>query len=477
MIATARSGGSLLAAYAASLLTFASTGLAQPAASGAPGERVSAEADDTTSLPGQARRVVQEDSDASDALLLLPRLALAAPRLVVRTVMGAAVTGTRIEDRHHLIDRAEDFFFDDTRTYGVFPTLFYETGFNTNVGARAVHRDLFGVGARLHLRAGYGGADRQVYEGHVHTGHWLPGGRISIHVGYERARDDFYGVGNADLTVRDPAAPPIDALSGESAVRARYVERKLYGEAGAITALSGHWYLDVLHRLRLREIAAPGDASAPALSAVYRRDTLAGFGDEVVDAYTELGLGFDGAHSHKPDVPDDLPSSGVRLDTWTGMQAQLEAPREVFATVGADLQPYFDLYRADRVLRLRLRVVSVVGPLDTVPVADLPQLGGSRLLRGYPPSRFRGRVTALTTAEYRYPVQERMAAYLFVDAGRAYVRVEDLSPEGLRVGFGGGLLIYGGAGARVRFQLASSIDGGLYFHVKADTTDEPQRTP
>jgi outer membrane protein assembly factor BamA len=117
----------------------------------------------------------------------------------------------------------------------------------------------------------------------------------------------------------------------------------------------------------------------------------------------------------------------------------------------------------------------VIGPLDAVPFFDLPSLGGSQLLRGYERGRFRGKLALLSTLEYRYPVQEGMAAYLFADAGRVYASWQELSPQPLRdvrLGFGGGLQIYSRLGATFLLQLASSIDGGLFVDLFFNTTME-----
>jgi outer membrane protein assembly factor BamA len=138
------------------------------------------------------------------------------------------------------------------------------------------------------------------------------------------------------------------------------------------------------------------------------------------------------------------------------------------------VQPLIDLYHGDRVLRLRVRTAWVVGSLERIPFLDLPQLGGASLLRGYGGGRFRGRGTVLASAEYRYPVQQNIAGYLFVDAGRAYVELAQLgasSLRGARVGFGGGLYAFTTGALLLRAQLASSIDGGLFLALRLDTSD------
>lgn len=131
-----------------------------------------------------------------------------------------------------------------------------------------------------------------------------------------------------------------------------------------------------------------------------------------------------------------------RRGKWAGYQVDLDNPFR-FAPIGLDVQPFIPLFREDRVLRLRFRVSAAVGQGDRIPFLDLPTLGGANLLRGDPRERFRGRVSVLSTAECRYPVNQYADAYLFVDVGRVYDEVSELSLQGMRLGYGGGLLVFG----------------------------------
>ena len=91
---------------------------------------------------------------------------------------------------------------------------------------------------------------------------------------------------------------------------------------------------------------------------------------------------------------------------------------------------------------------------------SLPRLGGSELLRGYDTDRFRDRIAALGSVQYRWQLHQRLSAYLFTDTGRVYRDADSLTFAGLRLGYGGGLELGSGSGFVARAQLASSIDGG-----------------
>ena len=73
-------------------------------------------------------------------------------------------------------------------------------------------------------------------------------------------------------------------------------------------------------------------------------------------------------------------------------------------------------------------------------------------------------------------MQEGIDAYLFTDVGRAYAGFVALSFEHMRVGFGAGIEIFTIKQYLVRLQLASSIDGGLFFHVRFNSSDAFETT-
>ena len=85
-------------------------------------------------------------------------------------------------------------------------------------------------------------------------------------------------------------------------------------------------------------------------------------------------------------------------------------------------------------------------------------------------------MTALSTVEYRYPVQPNIAAYLFVDAGRVFNEWSELEFDGMRVGFGGGIHLMTKSAFLLSLQLASSIDGGFQFSFVAQGSDSPGAT-
>lgn len=76
------------------------------------------------------------------------------------------------------------------------------------------------------------------------------------------------------------------------------------------------------------------------------------------------------------------------------------------------------------------------GTRDQVPFTELPMLGGSSFLRGYPFERFRDRAAGFGSVQYQWDVSHILDAYLFADAGRVFPSIANVTLHGLRVGYG-----------------------------------------
>ena len=85
---------------------------------------------------------------------------------------------------------------------------------------------------------------------------------------------------------------------------------------------------------------------------------------------------------------------------------------------------------------------AVSGDIEEIPFDQLPRLGGETFLRGYPLDRFRDKVAGVGSLEYSWDLARILSANLFVDAGRVFPSVSDLTFSGFRVGFGLGLEAY-----------------------------------
>ena len=429
-------------------------------------------------LPGQARCVAQEPAPdvAREWLLVVPRLLLALPRLVVRTAASIALIGADVEDAAHIATAADALFWNDKRTLGVLPAAYYESGIGPSIGARLIAKDTFGHGEALRARAGFGGLHEQFYDAALETDPDLARQHFGLRVAYALRDRYFYGVGNADTAPLSQVNPPIDALAPPSAVRSHYRENELQLRAVTDTRISQQLHLFVTELWRVRSPSTGTDTQGtPWADRVYTTSSLVGLGRTLVGAYTEARLQIDTRVRMRSDVPDEVAWSGLLMNVWSGAQMELKSVGHVFGRFGFELRPFIDLYRGNRVLSVRVRGATVVGPLDRIAFVDLPSLGGMMLLRGYELGRFHGRATLLTSLEYRFPVQESLAAYVFADLGRPYTDLSEInwaSLAELRAGFGFGLDIFTSSETRLRSELATSIDGGLVVYLKLNTGND-----
>lgn len=95
----------------------------------------------------------------------------------------------------------------------------------------------------------------------------------------------------------------------------------------------------------------------------------------------------------------------------------------------------------------------------TVPYFMLPELGGSRMLRGYSPWRFRDRNRLLLSAEYRWPAGPFVDMAVFMDAGKVTADRADLNLRDLRTSKGVGVRIHTPSSTVTRIEVARSREG------------------
>lgn len=131
-----------------------------------------------------------------------------------------------------------------------------------------------------------------------------------------------------------------------------------------------------------------------------------------------------------------------------------------FRRLDAEIQQVVPLARERWVLAFRgLATTTDSRSGADVPYFLLPELGGSRLLRGYSPWRFRDRNRLLLTGEYRWPAGPFVDMALFMDAGTVAPNRRDLSLRDLRTSHGIGMRIHTPSATVTRIELARSREG------------------
>ncbi len=404
-----------------------------------------------TAAPGAATPYrVEPDDSVSPGRRVLQGV-LFVPRVASNVVLWPLGQVIYVLEKNDVPEFLVDLFYNDSRTFGVYPTAFVETGFGLNVGARAELRNVFDDNAHLGARAGYGGRFRQSYGADLDTGTLL--GRHFAFVA-EGAYEDlpnerFFGLG---------------PTPGEDLIRIQ--RRRSLGRAGFVVR--------------------PTDRLAFTASGVYARSDvrnsvdnpgadLAAFRPQVDLFYEELRFTYD---SRRPAelVPAATPSEGLYLSgTFGATQVTSDAPTQYYR-YSADAQYLIDVAYGTRVLVLRVYSEGVFGAED-VPTVDLPRLGGPELLRGYRRDRFRDQNVVLGSIEYRYPLSAHFDAFLFVDGGRVFPRWSELDVDFWGLGFGGGLQVHGMDSVVARIQAGGSKDGDVVFNfVLSPDFERPPRS-
>ena len=146
-----------------------------------------------------------------------------------------------------------------------------------------------------------------------------------------------------------------------------------------------------------------------------------------------------------------------RID-WTNYN-QREQSLYSFRRLDAEVNQFVPLLRENWVLAFRaLGSTTDVDTGKIVPHFLLPDLGGSRTLRGYPSWRFRDRHRLLLTGEYRWTAGQYVDMALFYDTGKVMAE-RDFDFEGMKNAYGIGVRFHALAATFLRVELARTADG------------------
>lgn len=133
-----------------------------------------------------------------------------------------------------------------------------------------------------------------------------------------------------------------------------------------------------------------------------------------------------------------------------------------------DLSMYFEFF-SKQVFALSIHGKELRG--DLIEISDLYKLGGATSLRGYRENQFLGQRVAWINTEYRFLLEKRSFAFLFVDNGYYLQKADNLmgtaQSEGFKTGYGLGLAFESSLGIiNVSFALAKGdgfSQGKIHF--------------
>lgn len=369
--------------------------------------------------PGDESGRIDEPTSEDSTGQKVIRGVLLVPKGILTLALAPVRLGVWATERYELPERARRFFFNDKGNFGIYPTARYEAGERLRIGAQMDWR----VTDNDRIRSFAGGSvDGDLYRLDTTYSHRTELAAIDNALIYEQIPDRrLYAIGNVDSgSIR------FDSKLARAATQGAYRLGGGFEARGAISIAS--------------------------------REAI----DDYKTGYLEAELLYD---SRSGDVGWDTPqvtSGGSLVSVWAGHETILD--RRDLWRYGMDLQHYIRIGRGPRVLAFRLHGEAIDAPVDEVPVTELPTLGGPVYLRGYHLDRWRDRVAAVGTAEYQWDLSHSLFAALFVDVGRVYPALDDLSFNDLRAGYGIALELHAPGIQGIRGSMASSTDGGLFFN-------------
>jgi AAA family ATP:ADP antiporter len=182
------------------------------------------------------------------------------------------------------------------------------------------------------------------------------------------------------------------------------------------------------------------NAAADALNPTYRRTSvMAEVDTRTSPGYTKRG-------------------SLVRMEMADYSQAG--GSGQSFRRLDAEVQQFVPFLRENWVLAFRA-MASTTDTADgnQVPYFLMPELGGSRNLRGFSAMRFRDRNRMLLTGEYRWSAGPLVDMALFVDAGKVAPTLSGLNFDDLEIAHGIGFRVHTPAATVTRIELARGREG------------------
>lgn len=430
---------------------------AEPGSRAAP--RTEPAIDWASAPPADQASGVESEQRPTSTVRRIGRAILFVPRWLVWGIAQPFRGTAYAYDHYNLPGVYDRTFYNRDHSFGVLPTASYESGYGFTGGVRVVHNDLFGDGERARLRADFGGRYFYGYGVNVTSGRRL-GDRVMLDFAFDHQRrpnEQFFGIGNLDEPGQLPAMPIAPTTA---AFETRFREDMVRGVAQADVRLVGPLHLRASGAASSRIVQSSGDDDS--VERVYMTDPLVGWNSGVQHLRAEGELVYDTRRPTNPYMSRAIDATGWLVIAHAGTTHGVAGDPSSFQTYGGEVQRFFDLYRGSRVLALRGLVETVAG--GPVSFLDLPRLGGTEFLRGYPSSRFRDRALALGTAEYTWDLGNFMAAYSFIDVGRVAPSLGTLGAD-WRLGFGGGIQLHTRHQYIGRAQLAANRDGDVFVEL------------
>ncbi|HKQ68712.1 MAG TPA: hypothetical protein VJT73_05200, partial [Polyangiaceae bacterium] len=363
-------------------------------------------------------------------------------RLVVDFVFFATGIAGGLLENEQIVPRARDFFFTQGGELGVFPTLFLETGFNPNAGARLIA----GVGPYgATVRAGYGGPDANVVEARMRYGFSLGFPAVTSLEGYHDRRTGlgYWGLGQT------PETDPRNLFRNGPAIGI-YRERRERVIAGLGLRPLTNFEVLLSSSLTQRYVQDPEDPNpTSALTDVFYRPSIVGANRTERVLYSELALRYDSRATRTGVAP------GLLIEGYGGISQGVIYESARFGRTGFQIAGFASFVRKSSILSPRLAVDALV-PWNDVPI-PFKEYTGQPTYRGF--DNRRDLVSAVASLDYRWHVMRFVAARLFFDVARVFPSLSELRFDHLRWAAGFGFDLHTSSTQVGRVAVAGSLEG------------------
>ncbi len=396
------------------------------------------------------------------------RVLLFIPKTILELLMLPVRAGIYLDDRYKIAGHIYEWFFTAGGRVGLYPLLFFESSQGVLVGAQL--QVALNDNNQFKLFAGIGPNQRSAVAVEIYSKNYFDGRlNLSLYGQYDkRPESRFYGIGNADQADFVPPMP-VDAFDPPLAFETFYRDR-LWRAAGIVDIkLHDPLWLSVGGLISDRERS--DSPRGPEIDMVYEPSTLLDF-PGYRTAYGEVEARYDTRAPASMWQPRMVSSQGTLALAYAGREWLNVA--DSFWRFGFDLQHFFMIGSGPRVITARLQGEGVTAEPDEVPFNELPYLGGRTQLRGYALERFRDKIAAVGSLEYTWDLSRILYSSLFVDVGRVYPSLDDLTFDNMRCGFGFALEAHTLKSFLARVQVATSIDGDVWFNFYVDPVTEVQ---
>jgi len=179
---------------------------------------------------------------------------------------------------------------------------------------------------------------------------------------------------------------------------------------------------------------------------------------------TDLGVGLAGALDNRDNRYNA--SSGMLILTTLVTYPDAIGSRYQFTKFDLDIRKYFKPWKnLKHVVALQATTTATDG---NVPYYDLAQLGGDDKMRGYYKGALRDKVLVDGQIEYRMPIWNIFGIVGWIGTGRVAPNYKDLSFDGFRLSYGGGLRIRVDSESNVNLRIDMGFGpggvSGFYFN-------------